>query len=172
MLGRISYMRAVPVGERSSAAVLQWGVLRTETESMSGQAPDQALWNSPASDGWLPGGFAGTIQRGLERLTYGMTALLTPARQPIPLHDAIAKAGGTSFLLIAACRQPDETKAASYFPQCCSRSGVRVDCAGRESRWCARHRPAAVGVARDHVPEPDARRLVMDQSGLGEMRGT
>jgi Mg2+-importing ATPase len=31
-LGPISYMRAVPVGEGSSAAVLQWGVLRTETE--------------------------------------------------------------------------------------------------------------------------------------------
>jgi pimeloyl-ACP methyl ester carboxylesterase len=65
--------------------------------------------------GWLPGGFAGTIQRGLDRLTYGMTALLTPARQPIPLHDAIAKSGGTSFLLIAAGREPDETKAANYF---------------------------------------------------------
>jgi uncharacterized protein len=65
--------------------------------------------------GWLPGGFAGTIQRGLDRLTYGMTALLTPARQPIPLHDAIAKASGTSFLLIAAGQQPDETKAANYF---------------------------------------------------------
>jgi hypothetical protein len=65
---------------------------------------------SPASDGGCPGGFAGTIQRALDGLTYGMTALLTTARQPIPLHDAIVKAGGTSFLLIAARRQPDETK--------------------------------------------------------------
>jgi fermentation-respiration switch protein FrsA (DUF1100 family) len=65
--------------------------------------------------GWLPGGFGGSIQRGLDRLTYGMTALLTAARQPIPLHDAIAKASGTPFLLIAAGRKPDETKAANYF---------------------------------------------------------
>ena len=52
--------------------------------------------------GWLPGGFAGTIQRGLDRLTYGMTAVLTPARQPIPLHDAIAKGRGY-FILAHRC---------------------------------------------------------------------
>jgi pimeloyl-ACP methyl ester carboxylesterase len=65
--------------------------------------------------GWLPGGIAGSIQRGLDRLTYGMTALLTPAEQPIQMHDAIAKASGTPFLLIAAGRRTDETKAANYF---------------------------------------------------------
>lgn len=65
--------------------------------------------------GWLPRGFGGTIQRGLDRLIYGMTAQLTPARQPISLHDAIAKASGTPFLLIAAGRKPDETRAANYF---------------------------------------------------------
>jgi dienelactone hydrolase len=52
--------------------------------------------------GWLPSGFAGRIQRGLDQLTYGMTDVLTPARQPISLHAAIAKASGTPFLLIAA----------------------------------------------------------------------
>ena len=65
--------------------------------------------------GWLPSGFAGRIQRGLDQLTYGLTDVLTPARQPISLHAAIAKASGTPFLLIAAGRKSDETKAANYF---------------------------------------------------------
>jgi hypothetical protein len=51
----------------------------------------------------VPGRFAGTIQRGLDRLTYGMTALLSPARQPIPLHDAIAK-GRQYFIPAHRCR--------------------------------------------------------------------
>lgn len=44
-----------------------------------------------------------------------MTDLLTPAAQPIALHDAIGKAAGTRFLLIAAGREPNESRAATYF---------------------------------------------------------
>ena len=65
--------------------------------------------------GWLPGGVGGTIQRGLDWLTYSVTGLLTSAPRPIPLHAAIAKATGTQFLLIAAGRKSDETRAAEYY---------------------------------------------------------
>jgi len=50
----------------------------------------------------LSDAFAGTVQRARGGLTYGMTALLTTARRPIPLHDAIAKVSGAPFLRIAA----------------------------------------------------------------------
>ena len=65
--------------------------------------------------GWLPDGVGGTIQRRLDWLTYGVTGLLSAAPTPISLHAAIAKATGTQFLLIAAGRKGDETRAAWYF---------------------------------------------------------
>lgn len=70
-----------------------------------------------ASDkaGWLPGGPAGALQRGLDWLTFGTTNLLSPAPQPISLHDAIARAKGTPFLLITAGKVDDESLAATYF---------------------------------------------------------
>jgi hypothetical protein len=43
--------------------------------------------------------FAGTVQRALDGLTSGMTALLTTARRPIPVHVAIAKVSDAPFLL-------------------------------------------------------------------------
>lgn len=61
---------------------------------------------------WLPGGIAGTVQRGIDRLTYGLVDLLTPAPRPIPLHDAVAEATRTPFLLITAEEVPDEARAA------------------------------------------------------------
>ncbi len=65
--------------------------------------------------GWLPGGVTGAAQRGIDWLTYTVTDLLTSAPRPSTLHDAIAKAAGTPFLLIAAGRVRDETRAAGYF---------------------------------------------------------
>jgi pimeloyl-ACP methyl ester carboxylesterase len=62
---------------------------------------------------WLPGGIPGTVQRGLDALTYGLVDLLTPAAPPQPLADAVAEADGTSFLLIVAGTEPDEERAAS-----------------------------------------------------------
>ena len=64
--------------------------------------------------GYLPGGISGVIQRGLDRLTYGTAAPLSPAPQPATLHSAIARAQSTPFLLIAASRGIDEPEAASY----------------------------------------------------------
>lgn len=64
--------------------------------------------------GYLPGGVLGGIQRGLDRLTYAVAALLSPAPEPKTLHSAIAGARGTSFLLIAAGKGVDEPEAAAY----------------------------------------------------------
>lgn len=64
--------------------------------------------------GYLPGGVAGALQRGLDRLTYGTAALLSPAPQPDTLHKAIALARQAQFLLIAAGKGVDEPEAAAY----------------------------------------------------------
>jgi pimeloyl-ACP methyl ester carboxylesterase len=63
---------------------------------------------------WLPEGLSGTVQRGIDRLTYALTDLLTPASPPRALHRAIAVADSTPFLLITAGRLPDETRAADH----------------------------------------------------------
>ncbi|WP_307816652.1 magnesium-translocating P-type ATPase [Streptomyces sp. CRPSP2-6A1] len=54
-LGRIEFMRSVPLGDASAQDVLRWGLLCTETEFDQGRAVggnplDAALWNSPAAD--------------------------------------------------------------------------------------------------------------------------
>ncbi|EDX20329.1 magnesium-translocating P-type ATPase [Streptomyces sp. Mg1] len=53
-LGRIDYMRAVPVGPGGPEAVLRWGLLCTENATrdesdVGGNPLDQALWRSPAT---------------------------------------------------------------------------------------------------------------------------
>jgi dienelactone hydrolase len=65
--------------------------------------------------GWLPGGLPGAITRGIDWLTYGIADVLSPASSPTPLHDAIARAHNTPFLLITAGTVADETRAATYF---------------------------------------------------------
>lgn len=64
--------------------------------------------------GYLPGGIAGAVQRGLDQLTYGTAALLSPAPSPATLHGAIASATTTPFLLIVAGEGLDEPEAAHY----------------------------------------------------------
>jgi pimeloyl-ACP methyl ester carboxylesterase len=64
--------------------------------------------------GYLPGGAAGAIQRGLDWLTYGTAAVLSPAPRPGTLHRAIAQAQATRFLLIAASQAVDEPDAVAY----------------------------------------------------------
>ena len=65
--------------------------------------------------GWLPHGVAGALQRGIDRLTYGTTDVITAAPRPVPLHTAIARAEDTTFLLVTAGTMPDEARAAGYF---------------------------------------------------------
>jgi pimeloyl-ACP methyl ester carboxylesterase len=64
--------------------------------------------------GYLPGGITGAIQRGMDRITYGVAGLFTSAPEPITLHAAIARATSTPFLIIAAQNGVDETEAAAY----------------------------------------------------------
>ena len=64
--------------------------------------------------GYLPGGATGAIQRGLDQLTYGTAALLSPAPQPGSLHSAIVRARTTRHLLIAAGKGVDEPRAVGY----------------------------------------------------------
>ncbi len=64
--------------------------------------------------GYLPGGVAGAIQRGMDRLTYGVAALLSPAPEPGTLHAAIEQARATPFLLIAGGSVVDEPEAVAY----------------------------------------------------------
>jgi uncharacterized protein len=63
-------------------------------------------------DRWLPSGLQGAVQRGLDRLTFGVADLLTPPSPPTALHEAVASAPGTAFLLITAGEEPDEALAA------------------------------------------------------------
>jgi len=72
--------------------------------------------NRTAADkaGFLPGGIAGAIQRGMDRVTYGVAALLSSAPHPRTLHSAIARAGSTPFLLIAGGNAVDEPEAAAH----------------------------------------------------------
>jgi fermentation-respiration switch protein FrsA (DUF1100 family) len=76
--------------------------------------------------GYLPGGPAGAIQRGLDWLTYRTAALLSPAPQPGTLHRAIAQARSTPFLLIAGSKAIDEADATGY---------LRTAAPGRVQTW-------------------------------------
>lgn len=64
-------------------------------------------------DRWLPRGIAGAVQRGLDRLTYALTDVLTSAERPAPLHRAVSTATTTRFLLLTAGSEPDEARAAA-----------------------------------------------------------
>lgn len=61
--------------------------------------------------GYLPSGVAGVVQRGLDWLTYGTAALLSPAPEPGTLRNAIVHSGTTRYLLIAAGKGVDEAEA-------------------------------------------------------------
>ncbi|HEU5271998.1 MAG TPA: alpha/beta fold hydrolase [Jatrophihabitans sp.] len=76
--------------------------------------------------GYLPGGVLGAIQRGLDRLTYGTAALLSPAPQPGTLHRAIGQAQSTAFLLIAGSKAVDEADAVGH---------LRTAAPGRVQTW-------------------------------------
>ena len=64
--------------------------------------------------GYLPHGVAGAIQRGMDKLTYGVAALLSSAPRPTTLHSAIVRATATPFLLIGASKGIDEPEAVAY----------------------------------------------------------
>ncbi len=61
--------------------------------------------------GYLPGGITGTIQRGMDRLTYGVAALFSSAPEPRTLRSAVTRAPRTPLLLIAGSEAVDEPEA-------------------------------------------------------------
>jgi hypothetical protein len=96
---------------------------------------------------WLPGGVAGAIQRGLDRMTYAFVDVLTPVSPPIALRDAVRAAEATQFLLVTAGTVPDEARAAEVLqeaapqrlevwevPDARHTGGLRADPAGWEQR--------------------------------------
>jgi hypothetical protein len=66
-------------------------------------------------------GFRGRLQQGIDRLTYGVAALLTDAPQPRSLRDSVAATTTdgtpTPVLLITAGDIDTEAQAASYIDQ-------------------------------------------------------
>jgi len=75
-----------------------------------------ATHRTAADRAWLSDefGWRGTLQEGLDRLTYGITDLLTAARQPSALRDAVAATAPRKVLLIAAGDRADEVTAGRY----------------------------------------------------------
>jgi pimeloyl-ACP methyl ester carboxylesterase len=59
-------------------------------------------------------GVRGRLQQQLDRLTYALADVLTPASPPTPLRAAIAMAAPRRTLLIAAAGRPDEGYASAY----------------------------------------------------------
>lgn len=62
---------------------------------------------------WLPGGPNGAAQRLLDRMTYGLTDLLTDAPLPRTLRESAVRAAPRPILLICASTKPDEARAAA-----------------------------------------------------------
>ena len=54
-----------------------------------------------ADRGWLPGGWRGAVQRGIDAVLYATADLLTDATPPPSLQDAVRDAAPTPVLLIA-----------------------------------------------------------------------
>lgn len=69
-----------------------------------------------ADRAWLSDefGWRGTLQEDLDRLTYGLTGLLTAADPPRTLRDAVAATAPRKVLLIAAGEVADEGNAGRY----------------------------------------------------------
>lgn len=83
---------------------------------LCGVVADGATARTAADKSWLSAvyGIRGLFQEGVDRLTYGLTDLLTPASPPRSLRDAVAAAGDRRVLLIAAGREADEVHAARH----------------------------------------------------------
>jgi pimeloyl-ACP methyl ester carboxylesterase len=70
-------------------------------------------------------GLSGSITEVVGRMTYGLADLLTAARPPITLHNAVRLAAPRPVLLITAGNVPDELRAAQFI-QTGSPSTVQV----------------------------------------------
>ena len=119
----VSFLQARPdVNDQLIAAV---GLSMGGEEAIGAAAGDRriravvaegATHRVAADRAWLSGeyGWRGTLQEGLDWLTYGITSLLTAADQPPALRDAVAATAPRKVLLIAAGDRADEGNAGRY----------------------------------------------------------
>jgi pimeloyl-ACP methyl ester carboxylesterase len=119
----VSFLQAQPtVNDESIAAV---GLSMGGEEAIGAAAHDEriravvaegATNRISADKAWLSDdfGWRGALQEGLDRLTYGLTDLLTTAEQPIALHDAVTASAPRPVLLIAGGDLADEAHAGRY----------------------------------------------------------
>ncbi len=70
-----------------------------------------------ADHDWMPGGFAGLLQRGIDSIAYSAAGLLTNAEEPMSLRSAVRAAAPHPVLLIAAGKSTSEVDAAAYLRQ-------------------------------------------------------
>ena len=68
-----------------------------------------------ADHGWLPEGFNGAIERGLEWVLFEAADLMTDASKPMPIRDAIRGGAPTPILIIAGGATTDEADAGRWF---------------------------------------------------------
>ncbi|TCM50557.1 alpha/beta hydrolase [Kribbella sp. VKM Ac-2568] len=119
----VSFLQAQPAVNDELIAAL--GLSMGGEEAIGAAAHDQRIravvaegaTNRVSADkAWLSDefGWRGTLQEGMDRLTYGITDLLTAADQPIALRDAVAASAPRSVLLIAGGDRADEGHANHY----------------------------------------------------------
>lgn len=119
----VSYLESRPDVEPARIGVL--GLSMGGEEAIGAAARDSriravvaegATNRTTADRAWLSDryGWRGTLQEGVEWLTYQATDVLTRAGEPISLRDAVAAAAPRPVLLITAGTRPDEKYADDY----------------------------------------------------------
>jgi uncharacterized protein len=122
-------------------------------ESMGGEQALAAMGSDPriravvaegvtgmqvADKGWLPHGFDGVLQRGMEWVQYTAAGLLSGAPTPVSIRGSVRAAAPRPALIIAGAARPDEPVAARSF-RAASPATVHV--------WVVRHAGHTQGLA-------------------------
>jgi dienelactone hydrolase len=101
--GRIAVLGLSMGGEEAiGAAATDDRIRAVVAEGATGRTAADKAWLSEEY------GLAGVVQQQIDRITYGLTDLLSPASPPAALADAVAYSAPTSLLLIAAGEAADE----------------------------------------------------------------
>ncbi len=107
--GRIGVLGLSMGGEEAiGAAAADPRIQGVVAEGATNRVAEDKTWLSEEYD------WRGTLQRGVDQLTYGAADLLTEASPPISLRAAVASADPRPVLLIAGAAVPDEEPAARH----------------------------------------------------------